>query len=166
MFGKGRISNMKGLQAIGSSGQKQIFYISRNAADNWFDYLPGESWLLFVITDEPQNHLYHEIINRAIEKDVNWISSTGNAAEIFHDYCDQELLFREAEGEYQTAYTIVTTGDAQFEKNFWFSVQAAVGEKGEIKTIFCLDLTAVNHSEKIKTLLAQINSGWIPPDPV
>ncbi len=149
---------------LGTINDRQVIYIKHDLATVWFKDFPKDNWLLFVITDRKLPEIFDEVIRRAIDNNVVYVCATGEQAELFHNSIDEVIMIREAENKYLPENCIITTGDKDLKEEFWFSIYAAHGETAEIKKVVCLDLTVTNNSDKLKVLVDQMKTGWMPAD--
>ena len=149
---------------LGTINDRQVIYIKHDLATVWFKDFPKDKWLLFVVTDRKLPEIFDEVIRRAIDNNVVYICATGEQSELFHNSCDEVITIRDVENEYLPEYCIMTTSDEDLEEEFWFSIYAAHGETSEINKVVCLDLTVTNYSDKLKTLIDQMKTGWMPAD--
>jgi len=137
---------------------RKIKVVGYSTEKNWLDQLPNKVWLCVLLVNNKPRRYVDEVITKIIFKDVGFVCTIGNQAELIQDLVDEEISFRESEIEepYLPNHIIITTWHSDFEKGIWYSLFAADSEEVEIKKVVILDMTDGLEMTRVKACLEKI----------
>ena len=134
---------------------RDVKYVEFNTTANWVAHFPNENWVLVIIADNRNQNYFDEIIRKAIDRNVIWISSVGKQQELIHDISDEEILIREIENLYLPEHLIMTIGETKFEDGIFNGIFLPIQAEENLKEVILLDVDK-SHLEKIEKILKKL----------
>jgi hypothetical protein len=158
------------LQNCGLINDRNVLYCDIQRSLTEIEEFPTENWLLFAIADKDQLGLLPLFAEKCLDKGVLYICGAGQASSEIDDAFDLVIVERKLASlnrdltEEDFDDSPMTTWHSDFDEGFWFSVTAACHETEKIQHVIVANLTQQCYESRIKDLINQINSGWLPPD--
>jgi hypothetical protein len=139
---------------------RDVKYVEFNTASNWVEHFPTENWVLVIIANNLNRKYFDEIIRKAIDRNVIWISSVGKQQELIHDMSDDEILIREIENRYLPEHLIMTIGEEKFEDGIFNGVFLPINAEENLKEIIILDVDKSNF-DKIENVVRILKKKYV-----
>jgi len=149
------------MESIAEINNRRIYFKEFGTSKNWFSDFPNRNWSLIIIADDMNTNYFDEIIRKAIDNDVIFISSIGKHQELIHDLADEELEMRDVENQYLPKHNIITTGHEDFEEGIWFGIYVAESIEKIIEQVLILDVSRNNRTKTIE-LIKKFELGYLP----
>ena len=156
------------MELIGRINTKKIYYIQIRNNPNWKANLPKNDWIAFTIANEEDEELIASIVKICIDKNVSYISSTGEFAHRTEDYFDEEIEWRVIDYEIQnnqkfdSKNLITTISNESFEDAFCFTSTSIYEDNFVLDKVVCIDFTKRKAKNHLIELIEKINDGFVP----
>lgn len=158
------------MKKIGFIDNREIYYINVKDDVTWNAKLPFDNWCAFTVVNADGRELIDEIVSRCLDNNVCFACSSGELAEETELAFDMEVVLRTLEQENRSGvisdyeHALLTTAHDDFNEGLWFAAVAATTGDDEIDKVVCIDVTREGVLEQLKSIVNDINNGWLPPD--
>lgn len=158
------------MEKIGSSGNRGIYYVHTTGNDEWASALPTDNWCAFTIVTTEGSGCIDSLARISLDSNVSYICSAVELARETELAFDTEIVRRaideEAKSGIPADYESVplTTVHRDLGEGLWFAIAVATTGDDEIDKVVCIDVTSEGVLGQLKSIVNDINNGWLPPD--
>ncbi len=158
------------MEKIGSSSDRDIYYVHTIGNDGWESALPTDNWCAFTMVNTEGSGCIDRLARISLDSNVSYICCAGELAGETELAFDTEIVRRAIEQEDRSGIPAdyesvpLTTVHRDLGEGLWFAIAVATRGDDEIDKVVCIDVTSEGVLEQLKSIVNNINSGWLPPD--